>query len=711
MTVRRGVDGAADGFCTVRAPCERMQGDCDHDDECAGELRCGSNNCPRWMDTDNDCCHVQGAKAILGQREFCSSELPCAAGEGQCASNDQCRGQLVCGISNCASWMGVGTRCCAAVGREAALVGAKGFCTADAPCREQMGPCATDGSASCRGSLICVSMLSRAVFQGLSDTQCPAWLGEGGSCCVAPAHSRPGVLGEAGFCTAEWPCGENHGPCHGYTDCAGELVCGSQNCPAWMAPVRGADGGTVAPNCCTLADDRGGSGGDSSGEGGVNGGGDDNGVASIAPGDPRYCSPDRPCGRSEGGCTAVTDCAAGLLCDTGGGSCPVWMAEGSGCCHEPKHFKADGERGGFCRPDAPCSEMQGHCNGDNECAPGLFCGRRNCPRWMAPARNCCQALGHTHELEPGVYRITEARAPHAALTINAGGVDASTLRFQTVAVAAGTDAEALWQIVPLKDVDTYLVLNRRGCTATRTNALCGMMLAWRHPPESAPGSSEVPPPLILRRALKARAGHGTTTTDGKAPELSQNREFKGAVWRITVAEKSKDSSGNVNRAYRLASLRGCDAGGIDARWCASGAGVDAAAPVAHLAPVTLERRQSGVLSHWRFDRAPTCADGKLHRETEECDDHNVRDGDGCTSNCKVEDGWVCDGGFDCVPVCGDRNVVGEERCDDGNADNGDGCSADCRHVEWGWDCRAGGCSAVCGDGSIVGREACDGQCV
>ncbi len=62
-----------------------------------------------------------------------------------------------------------------------------------------------------------------------------------------------------------------------------------------------------------------------------------------------------------------------------------------------------------------------------------------------------------------------------------------------------------------------------------------------------------------------------------------------------------------------------------------------------------------------------CGDGDLNLETEECDDGNILNGDGCTFKCLLE-------------FCGDSvvNNFPNEECDDGNTTNGDGCSAGCR---------------------------------
>ena len=69
---------------------------------------------------------------------------------------------------------------------------------------------------------------------------------------------------------------------------------------------------------------------------------------------------------------------------------------------------------------------------------------------------------------------------------------------------------------------------------------------------------------------------------------------------------------------------------------------------------------------------------------EDCDDANLRDGDGCSSECTVEYLWRCDylriAADQCVLACG-NNVLEknlEEECDDGNSRDGDGCSSECK---------------------------------
>jgi cysteine-rich repeat protein len=86
-----------------------------------------------------------------------------------------------------------------------------------------------------------------------------------------------------------------------------------------------------------------------------------------------------------------------------------------------------------------------------------------------------------------------------------------------------------------------------------------------------------------------------------------------------------------------------------------------------------------------------CGDGFRRHSFEQCDDGNTEDGDGCSSSCMIEPGWLCDGGSwnskdTCFfPVCGDMMREGPEGCDDGNLEAGDGCDPTCK-VEPGYWC-------------------------
>jgi cysteine-rich repeat protein len=113
----------------------------------------------------------------------------------------------------------------------------------------------------------------------------------------------------------------------------------------------------------------------------------------------------------------------------------------------------------------------------------------------------------------------------------------------------------------------------------------------------------------------------------------------------------------------------------------------------------------------------SCGDGKRHA-SEECDDSNTVDNDGCSSTCAIEDGKSCAGGSEtsadtCSSGCGDTQKTPTEECDDGaDGDADDGCRS-CR-IQSGWKCTTNvngqatsGCTTACGDGIRAGLEACD----
>ncbi|MEK7218423.1 MAG: DUF4215 domain-containing protein, partial [Patescibacteria group bacterium] len=63
---------------------------------------------------------------------------------------------------------------------------------------------------------------------------------------------------------------------------------------------------------------------------------------------------------------------------------------------------------------------------------------------------------------------------------------------------------------------------------------------------------------------------------------------------------------------------------------------------------------------------------------EECEDGNLRDGDGCSHRCQRE-------------YCGDGKISRYEQCDDRNGWDNDGCSANCKRE-------------YCGDGILQKNE-------
>lgn len=93
-----------------------------------------------------------------------------------------------------------------------------------------------------------------------------------------------------------------------------------------------------------------------------------------------------------------------------------------------------------------------------------------------------------------------------------------------------------------------------------------------------------------------------------------------------------------------------------------------------------------------FASACHCSDGKVNVIWEGCDDGNKINGDGCSygssyydqKGCQIETGWNCTRVWNqrsvCtrLPYCGDGVLnQNSEECDDGNAVDGDGCAANC----------------------------------
>jgi len=91
-------------------------------------------------------------------------------------------------------------------------------------------------------------------------------------------------------------------------------------------------------------------------------------------------------------------------------------------------------------------------------------------------------------------------------------------------------------------------------------------------------------------------------------------------------------------------------------------------------------------------QSPECGDGVV-QAPEECDDGNLMGSDGCSPECTIEgsdtEGSTTSDGTSGEPneteststtsasTCGDSVVEGSETCDDGNLIDGDGCSSDC----------------------------------
>jgi len=128
----------------------------------------------------------------------------------------------------------------------------------------------------------------------------------------------------------------------------------------------------------------------------------------------------------------------------------------------------------------------------------------------------------------------------------------------------------------------------------------------------------------------------------------------------------------------------------------------------------------------------SCGDGIVD-PPEQCDDGNLTDHDGCTSDCQVETycgnaiveyGEECDDG-NSVPAdgcnsrcetevgCGNGRLEVGEQCDDDNLTDGDGCSGLCLDEDQGALCGNGilELGEGCDDGNTTGGDGCGPDCL
>ena len=96
--------------CTDVAPCDAGGGDCDRDSQCTAGNVCGNNNGTAygtyyWWDIcepvacagcDDGPCGACDSGEEPGSQHYCSDTFPCASENGDCDSDAQCQGGLIC---------------------------------------------------------------------------------------------------------------------------------------------------------------------------------------------------------------------------------------------------------------------------------------------------------------------------------------------------------------------------------------------------------------------------------------------------------------------------------------------------------------------------------------------------------------------------------------------------------------------------------------
>ena len=189
------------------------------------------------------------------------------------------------------------------------------YCTENNPCSEGEGDC--DGDSQCASGLICAQDVGANYGWNPLVDVCEGF------------NDYPGD----DYCTENNPCSEGEGDCDGDSECASGLVCAQD--------VGANYGWNPLVDVCEDFDDY--------------------------PGDD-YCAEYGPCSEGEGDCDSDSECASGLICAQDVGANYGWSSLVDVC--ELPNGHPD-----YCAEYGPCSEGEGDCDGDSECASGLICAQ------------------------------------------------------------------------------------------------------------------------------------------------------------------------------------------------------------------------------------------------------------------------------------------------------------------------------------------------
>lgn len=151
-------------YCTDHCPCEVGQGDCDRDSQCAPGLFCRMNVGNQiGQHLSMDICDVAPEQPADCHRQplwgwaYCTADCPCAEDEGDCDNNDECAGDLVC-VHDVGNAIGQHRLMdvCRRPGQNCQgnlPLWHWDYCNAACPCAEGQGDC--DNNNECAGNLIC----------------------------------------------------------------------------------------------------------------------------------------------------------------------------------------------------------------------------------------------------------------------------------------------------------------------------------------------------------------------------------------------------------------------------------------------------------------------------------------------------------------------------------------------------------------------------
>ncbi len=214
--------------------CQEGQGDCDSDSECASGLVCAGNvGAAYGFSSTTDVCLKPGdvptnpgaaCSKSVGDHDYCSDPNcgPCSEGQGDCDSNAECTGSLVC-LKDAGGSYGLypTVDVCGPKPSGACTLpnGDWGLCSDPlcGPCAAGEGDC--DGDHECNTGLVCLNNVGAAY--GLPDSM--------DVCDVPVAGSCTKSVGDWQYCLdpACGPCTEGQGDCDTDAECAVGLSCRS----------------------------------------------------------------------------------------------------------------------------------------------------------------------------------------------------------------------------------------------------------------------------------------------------------------------------------------------------------------------------------------------------------------------------------------------------------------------------------------------------
>lgn len=270
-------------------------------------------------------------------------------------------------------WLGVANACSDEPGSWA-------YCANPAcgPCEKGEGDC--DSNSECKTDLICVDDVGANYGFDSKIDVCEEPSGElvETECRLSP--------GEWDYCVDPncGPCNEHEGDCDSNLECVDGLVCRQD---------LGANFGfNPSMDVCGLAPE---------------------GTCNLPNGDWAYCSDPfcGPCGVGQGDCDSDADCNAGLVCAFNRGA-DYGLPESLDVCEvsdDPSCTKAVGAWD-YCDDPrcGPCTEGQGDCDADVDCAEGLVCAYNSGEQYgLPPTLDVCESRQYPLDLKTAFDRFMQ----------------------------------------------------------------------------------------------------------------------------------------------------------------------------------------------------------------------------------------------------------------------------------------------------------------